>query len=228
MTPFFKRDLAWLAAGLLLMTLWDRSDLDLVLMRALGSAKGFAWKSHWFTADFLHGGGRWLSTLIFVCLVANMCCPLPRSQPWLSRPTALWCLLTTGLCLLLIPAIKHLSLTSCPWSLAEFGGSARWVSHWSLGVRDGGPGHCFPSGHASGAFAFLSVWFALRGLHLRAARRYLLGLLLVGMVFGAAQTLRGAHYPSHTVWTAWLCAAVTTLSWHLSQRYLSSPGGYKP
>jgi membrane-associated PAP2 superfamily phosphatase len=219
MSPSFKRDLAWLAAALLLMTLWDLSGFDLVLMRVLGSAQGFAWKSHWFTADFLHGGGRWLSTLMFVCLMAYGCWPLPRSQPWLSRSAALWCLLTTGLCLLVIPAIKHLSLTSCPWSLAEFGGAARWVSHWSLGVGDGGPGHCFPSGHASGAFAFVSLWFALRGLHLRAAQHYLLGLVLIGMAFGAAQTLRGAHYPSHTLWTAWLCGLVTVLSWHLSQRY---------
>ena len=28
------------------------------------------------------------------------------------------------------------------------------------------------------------------------------------LVFGLAQTLRGAHHPSHTLWTAWLCAAV--------------------
>ena len=41
--------------------------------------------------------------------------------------------------------------------LAEFGGVAQHVSHWSLGVLDGGPGHCFPSGHASSAFAFFAL-----------------------------------------------------------------------
>jgi membrane-associated PAP2 superfamily phosphatase len=32
-------------------------------------------------------------------------------------------------------------------------------------------------------------------------------ILLTGLVLGLAQTLRGAHYPSHTAWTALVCAA---------------------
>lgn len=36
----------------------------------------------------------------------------------------------------------------------------------------------------------------------------LLATLLAGALFGLAQTLRGAHYPSHTLWSAWLCAAL--------------------
>ena len=36
------------------------------------------------------------------------------------------------------------------------------VSHWAWGVFDGGAGHCFPSGHAAGAFCFLSGYFLLR------------------------------------------------------------------
>jgi membrane-associated PAP2 superfamily phosphatase len=32
-------------------------------------------------------------------------------------------------------------------------------------------------------------------------------IVLTGLVLGLAQTLRGAHYPSHTAWTALFCAA---------------------
>jgi membrane-associated PAP2 superfamily phosphatase len=32
-------------------------------------------------------------------------------------------------------------------------------------------------------------------------------MVLSGLVLGLAQTLRGAHYPSHTAWTALVCAA---------------------
>jgi membrane-associated PAP2 superfamily phosphatase len=36
----------------------------------------------------------------------------------------------------------------------------------------------------------------------------LTGLIVIaGAVLGGVQTLRGAHYPSHTAWTALLCAA---------------------
>ena len=37
---------------------------------------------------------------------------------------------------------------------------------------------------------------------------------MAGLLFGGAQTLRGAHYPSHSLWTAWLC-------WTLSATLLS-------
>ena len=51
---------------------------------------------------------------------------------------------TTVACAALIPLIKRLSATSCPWSLAEFGGSVvQFVPHWVRGVTDGGPdGEC--------------------------------------------------------------------------------------
>ena len=29
--------------------------------------------------------------------------------------------------------------------------------------------------------------------------------LLAGLLLGLTQTVRGAHYPSHTLWTAWIC-----------------------
>jgi membrane-associated PAP2 superfamily phosphatase len=116
---------------------------------------------------------------------------------------------------LLVPLIKRVSLTSCPWSLAEFGGAASYVSHWAWGRTDGGPGHCFPSGHASGAFSFLAGWWALRVSAPRAARWWLVLTVVVGLVFGWGQMMRGAHYASHTLWTAWICWAVTVASWHL-------------
>jgi membrane-associated PAP2 superfamily phosphatase len=109
-----------------------------------------------------------------------------------------------------ISLLKHVSRTSCPWDLAEFGGHASWISHWAWRLRDGGPGRCFPAGHASAAFAFVSGYFVLRGVSPRQARAWLIGALAAGFVLGAAQQLRGAHFMSHTLWTAWLC---WTIAW---------------
>jgi membrane-associated PAP2 superfamily phosphatase len=41
----------------------------------------------------------------------------------------------------------------------------------------------------------------------RLGRAMTAAILLTGLVLGLAQTLRGAHYPSHTAWTALVCAA---------------------
>jgi len=111
-------------------------------------------------------------------------------------------------CVVAVPALKRFSATSCPWDLAEFGGVAAYVSHWRFGLPDGGPGHCFPSGHAVAAFAFFGLHFMWREHDPHQARTWLALVVAAGLVFGAAQLLRGAHYPSHTLWTAWLCWAI--------------------
>jgi membrane-associated PAP2 superfamily phosphatase len=216
----WKRDVLIAVLGLLSLVVWDVCRLDLPTMRLLGGDQGFVWQEHWLTVDVLHRGGRWLSGLGLLTLVWNIWRPWATQAPLAYKPLAVWCLLSTLLCLLFISTIKRFSLTSCPWSLAEFGGTAQWVSHWAISVSDGGPGHCFPSGHASSAFAFFSVWFALRALHPRAALGYLLGLVMVGLILGGGQTLRGAHYPSHTFWTAWLCWVVAAVLWHASVRWV--------
>jgi len=88
------------------------------------------------------------------------------------------------------------------------------------GVPDGGPGHCFPSGHGVAAFAFLGLYFLWRPHRPQAARRVLVGVWVVGSLFGMAQLLRGAHYPSHTFWSAWLCWAIcaTASAWRHRNR----------
>ncbi|MFM2052289.1 MAG: hypothetical protein RL456_326 [Pseudomonadota bacterium] len=201
----WRRDLCVVLVTLALLLAWDASGLDLPAMRLWGDAHGFAWRDALLTSRVMHDGGRLLGWAVLLALVANL------RWPWiggLDAPTRTRWVVMTLACLLAVPSIKRVSATSCPWDLAEFGGLARHVSHWRLGLPDGGSGHCFPSGHATAAFAFLSGHFALRHRRPRLARAWLAGVLVAGLAFGAAQMVRGAHYPSHTLWSAWLCLAI--------------------
>nr|WP_316638646.1 phosphatase PAP2 family protein [uncultured Roseateles sp.] len=222
----FKRDL--IVCGLLLLALlaWDGLGWDLALTRHFGSAEGFAWREHGFTSGLLHQGGRLFGWAVFAALVFNVWKPLPGlgGAKAMPRRLRLWWLLSTIFCLILIPVLKRLSLSSCPWDLQEFGGIAQYVSHWRWGVADGGPGRCFPSGHASAAFAFIGGYFALREQHGRLARAFLIAACSLGAVFGLAQMARGAHYPSHTMWTAWICWTSTLLLFHTSRRWWAGRG----
>lgn len=114
--------------------------------------------------------------------------------------------------MLLVLGLRRLSHASCPWDLAEFGGTVAYVPHWAWGGRDAGPGHCFPSAHAASAFAFLSQYFLWRGHRPRRARRLLCAVLGVGLLTGWTQLVRGAHFPSHTLWSAWLCWTMCVLA----------------
>ena len=138
------------------------------------------------------------------------------SCPWPARRERLVALGTTALLLLGVPGLKHFSSTSCPWDLTEFGGSHPFVSHWRAGLADGGPGHCFPSGHAVAAFAFLSVYFLWRRQRPHAARPVLVVVMALGLAFGWAQLARGAHFVSHTLWSAWLCWTACMVADHVA------------
>lgn len=200
-----RHDLAVTLLALLALLAWDASGADLALMHAVGSARGFAWRDAWWARGLLHDGGRLLAGVVLLGLVVAAL-RAPGAGP--GRGERWRWLAVTVLCLLAVPTLKQGSLTSCPWDLAEFGGRAAYVPHWLPGVADGGPGHCFPSGHATAAFAFLGQFFLWREHSPRRARAWLLGVLLAGLLFGAAQLVRGAHFASHTLWTAWLCWAI--------------------
>jgi membrane-associated PAP2 superfamily phosphatase len=197
-----RGDLMLTGALLALLLLWDASSADLWFERRWGTPAGFPWRDHWFTGRVVHDGGRWLAGLGLVALVVNLWWPwtpkVPRARRWA------WLAVTVA-GMVLMPLLKKASLTSCPWDLAEFGGAAHWVSHWRWGVADGGAGHCFPSGHATSAVGFLGSWFVLRDAHPRLARWTLALVCALGVVYGWGQMARGAHYASHTLWSAWIC-----------------------
>lgn len=219
MTAQDRRDLFASLATLALLLVWDATGWDLALTRALAGPGGFAWRDAWFTRDLLHDGGRWAAGLVLAAVVgAAARPPAPGTPPRRERLFALAVLLMG---LVTVPSLKRASSTSCPWDLQEFGGAARYVSHWQFGIADGGPGHCFPSGHAVAAFAFFALYFLWRPHDPVRARRWLVGTLIAGGLFGAAQWLRGAHYPSHVAWSAWVCWVVAAAAFRLRTALLA-------
>ena len=210
-------------AGLVLTLLWDGAGLDLWVMTQLGSAQGFALQHNSWLETVLHQRARQLAWVILACLALMVWRPLGlfRRLPRHQRTEMLTGVL---LALALISTTKHFSLTSCPWDLRLFGGVAEYRSHWAWGVADGGAGKCFPGGHASAALAFLAVPLSLlASSHAPDQRSGWLGLaavLAAGAVLGTAQTLRGAHFPSHTLWTGLMCWT-TALFNHLIHRSIT-------
>jgi membrane-associated PAP2 superfamily phosphatase len=194
---------------------WDLSGLDLALSSHFAGPEGFFWRDAWLTRHVLHDGGRWLAGVVLVWLVVDA---LRRHAQGPTR-TERWQVLGVVLLgLTVVPLLKRASSTSCPWDLAEFGGQAAKVSHWLWSVADGGPGHCFPSGHAVAAFAFFALYFHWRPHRPARARAWLVGTLAAGAVFGAAQVVRGAHFASHVLWSAWICWTLAAAAYAVINR----------
>lgn len=197
----------FVAAGL-----WDLSGWDWALSSGFGDVTGFAARDSTWARVGLHEGLRVLyAGLLGLAIWQALQTPAPNSP---TRAQRRWAVVVLLLMWLTVPALKQFSLTSCPWSLSAFGGEARWVPHWRLGVPDGGPGHCFPSGHAAGGFGFLalvSLWAPHRRMHPGPWRFWLVAVAVCGVAGSLAQVARGAHFLSHCLWSAVLCGLLALL-----------------
>ncbi len=191
--------------GFLVLIAWDLAGFDLGLARLFGGNDGFARRDDPWFAKVMHDAIKpvpWLVTLALFVIVFHR--KAKAVEPSLAR--RLQWPLTTLMCAATIGVLKASSATSCPWDLQEFGGVARFMSHWRGWFEsDYGPGRCFPAGHATNGFSFIGGWFVLRRSHTRAANAVLVGSLVIGLTFGLTQQIRGAHFMSHTLWTAWIC-----------------------
>lgn len=199
--------LAVAIVALVLLLAWDATGGDLWAAGLFGTRFGFPLRENWWLTAVVHQGGKNLSWALVIALLVAVWWPVGVLRR-LSRGERWQLVLSVLASVAAITLLKHGNHTSCPWDIQAFGGVATYVSHWDWGARDGGPGGCFPAGHASAAFAFLGGWFVLRRRAPRAATVWLVLTLLAGVVFGLGQQLRGAHYLSHTLWTAWICWVV--------------------
>ncbi len=204
--PNFRLGVLTLLALAALMG-WDALGWDLPLARLAGTPYGFPWRENPFLVHVMHEGARNLSWVAMVVLFVAIRWPFGVLRG-LTRGRRAQLALAVLASALAVSLLKQASQTSCPWDLKEFGGVARYVSHWAWGVGDGGPGGCFPAGHASSAFAYLAGFFVLRRVSSRAAAIWLGVVLVLGLALGVTQQMRGAHYMSHTLWTAWVCWVV--------------------
>ncbi|MFZ2649255.1 MAG: phosphatase PAP2 family protein [Burkholderiaceae bacterium] len=213
------RPALWVATlSLPLLLAWDASPLDMQLAAWFGGPAGFPLKDDWLLSAVLHEGGRlaaWACVLVASLMVWWPLGVFKRID--VSRRLQL--VVSALVAVLAVNVLKAFSNTSCPWDLAEFGRTARHVSHWAWAMFDGGSGRCFPAGHASAGFAFVAGYFAFAEAAPRAARAWLAVALAAGLLFGLAQQARGAHFMSHTLWTAWLCWCIALSADRLRDAY---------
>lgn len=220
--PTSARWLLGLSAALLLLTLaWDASGLDLPVMLQIGTPQGFPLRHLPLLENVLHEGVRKVSTVLFIAMIVWALRRDSGRPGATTRRERLAVLALVTLSLLAVSVTKQFSRSSCPWEWTAFGGHAVYTSHWNLLVGDGGGGSCFPGGHASGSLAFFALclpwlWSPVAGRRSAVGWQWFALVVFAGLVSGATQTLRGAHPPSHTLWTGVFCAAIALGGWWLA------------
>lgn len=204
---------AFVVASLVLMGF----HADQWLADGLYAMEGHKWALQYayVTQDLLHAAGRQASKNAWFALVLVLAISLfvPRMREW--RRPLVYLLLASLLSTAVVGLLKRWTDMDCPWDLLRYGGDK--VYYGLFAQRPPGMGHgvCFPAGHASAGYGWIALYFFF--LAVRPALRWWgLGFALcVGLVFGIAQQLRGAHFLSHDVWSLMICWLTALLLYRL-------------
>ena len=168
----------------------------------------WALKDAWWSSHLVHKGGRNLSffaaALVILALVRTWFTPSWRSL----RRSLSYLLLSVGLSSGLVSLLKTWTQMDCPWDLDRYGGLRPFIGLFEARPVSLGHAACFPAGHASAGYAWLGLYFFM--LMVRPQWRWpaLAGVLVIGLVFGFTQQLRGAHFLSHDLWSLAISWAV--------------------
>lgn len=211
------------------------TDIDLMLADALydPGLHAFPWRHAWLTETFSHVILKELLSAAAVGVILAALLDVWRPWPSLDSLTRLR-LRVVALSALLVPLVisllKQASVAHCPWDLARYGGTEPYLRLFDalpFGVQ---AGHCLPAGHASSALWLVSLCVLGLPLRVRTARAIAVAALAFGGAVGWMQQLRGAHFLTHTLWSAWIACAIVfvlvlVLQWQPARRLrrLSAP-----
>jgi membrane-associated PAP2 superfamily phosphatase len=212
----FWRTVAWVTlVTLALLLALEATQIDLWLARLSfdEATRTFPLREHFVTTRIAHDAVKFVSAAAFIWVAVGVWRPIGALKRLDQRARA-FLLASVVVCLVSVALLKRASALHCPWGLAMFGGAAPYLRLFDTVSPGWVRGGCFPAGHALSAFAYLGGFFAFRAAAPRIAWIWLGAVLLGGMFAGISQQLRGAHFLSHTLWTAWLCWTIAAaLGW---------------
>lgn len=186
---------------LLLICLLQGLDLDHKAMSIYydSDSHSFPLRHHWLTEGVIHDLGRQLigaiGVVIMIAFLGSFI--LPSLKPVRRE----WCFVVASIVIstLIISILKRYTGVYCAYDLLAYGGTE--VGNKISNLWQGG-GQCWPGGHVSGPLSLMAIYFGFRTKQPVLAIGSLVAALTLGTIFGIGQTLRGAHFPSHTIWTA--------------------------
>ena len=175
-----------------------------------GHGDGFPWKNNYWLFNVTHEDGGALVKYLFIATFGLLIGSYYFGGLKPFQTALLYIVLSTFIAASSVSFLKHHTTLQCPNSLIEYGGRNHWVNIWQLFGKKLPLGKCFPAGHASGGYAWICLGFLFPFGSKQFYWAILPGLAL-GLCFGFAQQLRGAHFISHDLLTIAMCWLTSAL-----------------
>lgn len=148
-----------------------------------------------------HKGGVIFTIVILMTLLVHLFYLFKFGHNKKQRDYVAFILLSSLLTIVTVFFMKRWSTLPCPWNSVAFGGDVNPPELFRAFSSDLPKGKCFPAGHSSGGFCFLSMYFGYTAIYGKRKFITLIPGLLIGVTFGVTQQMRGAHYLSHDIST---------------------------
>ena len=186
--------------------------LNLAVSHLFGTAEGF-FMNRMPVMLFLHKVARIVPIAAAAAVLLTLIVTLARGRRirffGADRRRMVYLLAAMLASVMLIKFLKQTTGVYCPTHIADFGGTEALSA--PILSRAEQPGHCWPSGFAGTGFCLFALYFALRDVNIRAARRGFALALGLGVFCSVVQIMRGEHFLSDTIASGvidWLVCAL--------------------
>lgn len=194
---------AFVLASLVLMALGG--DRWIAAHLYLWEGGRWALKDGFVTQTLVHEAGKRLSALAWLGVAAAAIAAWRRPAWRAWRRPLLYLALSVLAATATVAWMKSWTGVDCPWDLLAYGGHRDYHALFAAMPASAPVGRCFPAGHASAGYAWVSLYFFFGATRPRWRWLGLGAGLGPGAVFGMSQQLRGAHFMSHDAWTLMIC-----------------------
>jgi membrane-associated PAP2 superfamily phosphatase len=174
----------------------------------------FPLSDRWLLKTLLHDFARTASALAALTVLTATATSWLTKWPQRVHAHRHALLFASGACFAgaaTVGLLKHFSAHACPWDLTIFGGTLLYRPLLGATVVTQTVQGCLPAAHPLVGYAWLSVGFALAPVARHLAWRAWAIAFALGSAAGIVQILRGAHFLSHVLWSAWIIWGVNVV-----------------
>lgn len=192
---------------LVIAVFFEYSNFDIWWVSHFYDSQNHIWpyKHHWLFDTVIHSGGRLLDRFFVLLWLISFIIANCKKTLFHYRKILLFFLCACAIGPILVGLVKSITHIYTPWNLLIFNGKYPYIRLFDAVSPNLPVGHAFPAGHASGGYCFMALYFVLHQTHPRYKYYGLLIGLLLGLIFGVGQQIRGAHFPSHDIFTLIIC-----------------------
>lgn len=191
--------------GLVLVHKWS---VDFLMADWIYEHTGFAFRHSFIGDDILHKSTRLVLIVCYLFLWVRMLFMRQHPETTKAAVDLMVMLLTIGISVLLITALKRVFEVDCPWDLLRYGGTKPFFPVFAYPQDYLPSAHCYPASHASVGYSWLAVYFHAKVSGDPHKNLWLAAVLLMGTGFAVTQQFRGAHFISHDLTSLVVCLLV--------------------